>query len=273
MLKLILINLTIIYKRRKFLNYMVFLTIVASIFALVLYYGKDFSIYGNDYERFFITCPKLGFITTFFIYIIPLMVSIPDGDSSIIEKNIYPLILSRTKSKHYYYAKIITSFIVGFITIIYFLSIINIFTIILTSRMNTLNYDFPTLFLTNPSISKLPFLNIYLNNYNLYVYLYTILLGIYGGLLASTSYIIGLFSSQKIMAYIGPFFMSLALLLLISLFGGVVRAWYPQNLFNPAPIHVSFEGVFKIELGILVYIILHTFLLFYLVRIKAKEVV
>ena len=89
MIDLIKINFQIIWKRGRFLNYLLLLSVLASVSSFILFYSKNLSDFGNNYDALYFTTYRLNAIPVFFLLLLPLFVTYPEGDIGIIERKIY----------------------------------------------------------------------------------------------------------------------------------------------------------------------------------------
>ncbi|MGB7594266.1 MAG: hypothetical protein WBL80_01725 [Erysipelotrichaceae bacterium] len=272
MFQLIKLNFQIIWKRGRFLNYLMFLTFAASIISFLLYFGKSSSLFGNNMDSFFLLSGELNTFAVFFLYLLPLFVTYPEGDIGIIERKLYPQIYTKVKASKYHYAKAITVFLVGFAVMFYFLSLLYLFSYIMTSHTNTLFYTWSAIFPNNPSVTEVGFGLLLLNYPILQHFLYIFFICIYGGLMAVTSYVLSLFVRSKILSYAGPFFISVFIALGMNMIGGNLRNWYPQQVLNPMAPRLIVEGIFTLEFGIFVSFFVISLVLILLIRFKTMRI-
>lgn len=272
MIQLIKLDFQIIWKRGRFLNYLIFLTFAASFMSFVLYYGQNYSTFGNDLDSFFLLSYKTNAPSVFFLFLLPLFVTYPEGDIGIIERKIYPQIYSKVKASTYHYAKAITVFLVGFMVLFYLASLFYVFTYFMTSHDLTLFNSMSAILPNNPSISDVGFKVLLINFPILYHFLYIFLISFYGGLMAVTSYVLSIFIKSKILSYVGPFFISIGIALSMNLIGGQLRNWYPQQVLNPVAPRLFNEGIFSLELGILVCFSFISLILILLIRFKTTRI-
>lgn len=272
MIQLIRLDFQIIWKRGRLLNYLIFLTLAASCISFILYYGKSSSFYGSDIDSFFLLNGGLSAFSVFFLYLLPLFVTYPEGDIGIVERKLYPQIYTKVKASKYHYAKAITVFIVGFAVLFYFLSLFYLFSYVMTSQTSTLFYTWPAVFPNNPTVTQVGFGILLLNYPILQHFLYIFFICIYGGLMAVTSYVLSLFVKSKILSYAGPFFISVFIALGMNMIGGNLRNWYPQQVLNPMAPRLIVEGIFTLEFGIFVSFFVISLVLILLIRFKTMKI-
>jgi hypothetical protein len=271
-IQLIKLNFQIIWKRGRFLNYLIFLAFAASFMSLVLYYGQNYSTFGNDLDAFFLLSYKTNAPSVFFLFLLPLFVTYPEGDIGIIERKLYPQIYSKVKASKYHYAKAIAVFLIGFTVLFYLASLFYVFTYFMTSHNQTLFNQSSVIFPNNPSISDVGFKVLLINFPILHHYLYIFCISIYGGLMAVTSYVLSMFVKSKILSYVGPFFISIGIALSMNLIGGELRNMYPQQVLNPVAPRLLNEGILTPELSILICFAFISVVLILLIRFKVKRI-
>lgn len=268
MIELIKLNFQIIWKRGRLLNYAVALTIFASALSLYLYRIMDITKFSNYQGEFILLNENTRTLVFFSLYLLPLFVTIVDGDIGIIERKIYPQIFTRVETKKYINAKAITEFLVGFLVIFYFLGLMYLFMLAMIDHSATLYLKDFLVYFSNPSKDTMGYTMLFINHLHLYNLFYIFLLSIYGGILSMTSYLLGLFINSKVVAFIGSFVLSILFALGANLVGSPFNLAYPQLFLNPYAIRRSAEGWFSLEIVIPLFLFLYIFFLFAFLQLK-----
>ncbi|MHC1736353.1 MAG: hypothetical protein AB9921_11845 [Erysipelotrichaceae bacterium] len=268
MVELIKLNFQILWKRGRLLNYAVALTFFASALSIYLYRIMDITKISNYQGEFILLNDNTRTFVFFSLYLLPLFVTIVDGDIGIIERKIYPQIFTRVEMKKYINAKAITEFLVGFLVIFYFLGLMYLFMLAMIDHSATLYLKDFLVYFSNPSKDTMGYTMLFINHPHLYNLFYIFLLSIYGGILSLTSYLLGLFINSKVVAFIGPFVLSILFALGANLVGSPFNLAYPQLFLNPYAIRPSVEGWFSLEIVIPLFLFLYIFFLFAFLQLK-----
>lgn len=268
MVELIKLNFQILWKRGRLLNYAVALTFFASALSLYLYRIMDITKISNYQGEFILLNDNTRTLVFFSLYLLPLFVTIVDGDIGIIERKIYPQIFTRVEMKKYINAKAITEFLVGFLVIFYFLGLMYLFMLAMIDHSATIYLKETIIYFSNPSKDAIGYTMLFINHPHLYNLFYIFLISIYGGILSLTSYLLGLFINSKVVAFIGPFILSILFALGVNLAGAPFNLAYPQLFLNPFSTRLSVEGWFSLERVIPLVLVLQVITLFALLQLK-----
>lgn len=266
------LHFQIIWKRGRLLNVLFIATILAVLLSFAIYFGNNSSVFTSEIERNVLvnSNPYIGIVRMLIIYLIPLFVTFAEGDIGVIERKLYPQIYSKTNSIKYHRSKAVAAFLVGFTTVFYFLLLIMIFMFVMIDRSNTMMYQSTSVLLNNPMISGVGFARLLANYPILHTLLYILFISIYGGLASLTSYVLSLFINSKILAYVGPFFFSIIIALILNIYGGPFKFWYPQHFLDPFLTNQEFIGGLSGELGIFIFFFVYILVLTSLIEIKTK---
>jgi hypothetical protein len=269
MLNQIKYDLKVILKRERMLTMMLYVVIAASILSFMFYYRRNIGSIGNYANAFFLFSAKGTPIPSLFMYTLPLLVVIPHGDINFVEENLKSQLFMKVTKKDYYMSKAITTFLVGFLTIVIFLTLIYVFMLVML-RSNTTYFPVQSGFYSNdPASSYLLFYKIYFNYPALYNILYILLIGVYGGFLATIAYCFSLLIKSKPFVYLSSFFISILCALIPNFFRNGIQVWAPQNIYLPNPITASYPGIYSIELGMVFWFTLY---LIFIVSILAYKI-
>lgn len=267
MIELIKLNFQIIWKRGRLLNYAVVLTVFSSVLSLFFYRVLNIAANSDYMSEFILLNSKADLFMFLLLYLIPLAVTFPDGDIGIIERKIYPQIFTRVEAKRYLSAKAITEFLVGFLIMFFFFGLMYIFMLSMINHDATYFQKYILRF-SNPMKDSIGYSILFVNHPHLYNFLYIFYISIYGGVLSLTAYILGIFIKSKVVAYIGPFVLSVLFALLVNLIGYPFSSAYPQLFLNPFANRLLDEGWFSLERVIPLILLLHIFFLTVFLQLK-----
>ena len=268
MLDLMHVHFLVLWKRGRFLSVLLFITLLASMIGFLIYYRVSPVETYNKYENFFLILSKgnIGTIRYFMLYLIPLIVPFVEGDSGIVEWPMRFQIESKCNRNEYYRTKAMAVFTSGFIILFYFISLLILFEYIMTTPFLT-RFVFGYYPINNFSTTFINFPNLLQNFPLLYRFFYAFLFGIWGGLIAVTSYILGLYVRSKVLAYIGPFFISIIFSIIVNILPGFLKGFDVQTLLQPDFTRPIF-GLAAHESGIFYYFIVSAILLIISLELK-----
>jgi len=261
MLDLMQVHFLVLWKRGRLLSVLLFMTILASMIGFLIYYRVSPAETYNKYENFFLILSKgnIGTIRYFMLYLIPLIVPFIEGDSGIVEWPIRFQIESKCNRNEYYRSKAMAVFTSGFIILFYFISLLILFEYSMTTPSLT-RFVFGYYPVNNFSTTFINFPNLLQNFPLLYRFFYAFLFGIWSGLIAVTSYILGLYVRSKVLAYIGPFFISIIFSIFANILPGFLKGFDAQSLLQPDFTRPIF-GLAAHESGIFYYFLVSAILL------------
>lgn len=176
---------------------------------------------GKSYQSYFfimLNYTKHSFMN-FFFYLIPLLVVFSFADTWLSEKNMSDVLFTRVKKRQYFLSKYLVCFISGFLVLFIPLIISYISTVLaLDFNDNVLNIVTGVANETNLNafLENYTFYHIYLDHPYLYILIFISLISIFGGLCSITAFSISLIVKQKVITYIGLFFILMVQLLVVG---------------------------------------------------------
>lgn len=268
MLDLMQVHFLVLWKRGRLLSVLLFMTALASMISFLIYYRVSPLETYNKYENFFMILSKgnIGTIRYFMLYLLPLIIPFIEGDSGIVEWPMRFQIEAKCNRNLYHRSKALAVFFSGFIVLFYFMSLLILFEFIMTTPSLT-RFVFGFYPVNNFSTTFVNFSRLLQNFPLLYRLLYAFLFGVWGGLIAVSSYILGLYVRSKVLVYIGPFFISIIFSIIANILPGFLKGFDAQSLLQPDFSRPVF-GLAAHETGIFYYFLFCSILLFIALELK-----
>lgn len=192
---------------------------------------------GYSYQHHFIIVidyAKHSFLSAVF-YLIPVIVVFPFADTWLNERKMTDILFTRVKPKTFFLSKYILCFVSGFLVLMLPLLISFIAEILALDFHDNQITILPYIAGENniQSLNQMfSFFSFYQHSPYLYMLMYFVLIGIYGGLCAMTSFSISLVCKQKVIPYIAMFLIMLLPMFISVYFPAPYANWYPQMLIS-----------------------------------------
>lgn len=222
---------TLCYKKR-FFRYFIFMWVLAIMIPYLQLSGKTSAMTGTITRSYFLVNFD-NTLATMFIYLIPLIAAMIYGNIFIEERSFLPNLMMRTKLWKLNLCHMILSFLSSFLLFFFFLTLCYFITSYMVDSDGTLLESSSYLFSTSAIESNRRFISLYdmyLNAPEARLMIYNLFISIYAGICSLIAYTISLFTNKKLIVYIGPFVVTMLVMLLTNLSHSLV---YFQNLLFP----------------------------------------
>ena len=234
----------ILNKRGKIQKTLIGVTIVISLFSVLLFAGKNVSFWGNIYEYSFLINDESEPFMFLLILLIPLFTSFSHADVSHAEGTMLYQSIIKSGSFKYYAARLIVNFICGFVVVLYALLLTSFYQVIMMGNATTfldgsiagnINYYLP-------SVSHDFFLvDVLLRHPQLYFAFYLVLLCFYGGSMAVLSYSLSLVLNTSFLIYISSLIFTIVVTFSMHLCHQIFHPADPMETLLPIP-PIYFDG-------------------------------
>lgn len=207
------------FRRKKTFGIAVVMIVLS--FLIPLLGVKDyhsFSQMGMIDEAYFLN-QQDNLFAQLFVYLLPLLFGFLFGDIWINQRKMGDILTIRADRNKLFFSNWIITLILGFLSVMAFLVLTLIFTLIMTNSPATdihVNVSFLPEFAYHMLQQSVLFPELYINQPVLWLGLYIILVSLYGGVVASLCFVIGGMIKNKYIAFLLPFFLMMLLMIVLS---------------------------------------------------------
>lgn len=207
------------FRRKKTFGIAVVMIVLS--FLIPLLGVKDyhsFSQMGMIDEAYFLN-QQDNLFAQLFVYLLPLLFGFLFGDIWINQRKMGDILTIRADRNKLFFSNWIITLILGFLSVMAFLVLTLIFTLIMTNSPATdihVNVSFLPEFAYHMLQHSVLFPELYIDQPVLWLGLYIILVSLYGGVVASLCFVIGGMIKNKYIAFLLPFFLMMLLMIVLS---------------------------------------------------------